>query len=56
MEVIHDTPENPDVEPFVCSQCGSILVDPADQEEGMHFMCDPDIEPPEWDEGGESGD
>ena len=53
MEVIHDTPENPDVDP-VCAECGNPLSDPADLEEGMHFLCDPslilDIE-----EGGESG-
>ena len=39
MEVIHDTPENPDVDP-VCAECGNPLSDPADLEEGLHFFCD----------------
>ena len=42
-------------EDIMCSQCGDPLVHAEDQEEGMHFLCDPTIEPIEWDEGGEGG-
>ena len=53
MDVIQDTPENPDVDP-VCAECGNPLSDPADLEEGLHFLCDHgDL--PVLDEGGESG-
>ena len=42
-------------EEIMCSRCGEPLVHAEDQEEGMHFLCDPTIEPIEWDEGGEGG-
>ena len=42
-------------EDIMCSQCGEPLIHAEDQEEGMHFLCDPTIEPIEWDEGGEGG-
>ena len=40
-----------------CSECGDLLEDLADIEEGMHFLCDPTVkwQDGELDEGGESG-
>ena len=52
-EVVEDTDTK--LTEIVCSQCGNPLVHAEDQEESMHFLCDPTIEPIEWDEGGEGG-
>ena len=47
-----------------CLECGNLLVEPEDQEEGMHFLCDEGsadgqldllVADEDWDEGGESG-
>ena len=43
---------------LTCAECGRLLEDENDIEEGIHAVCELDFSEPvdeEWDEGGESG-